>query len=53
MEDNTSPDLLTMTADIVAAFVSSNSIRVSELPSLLVQVHGAFASLSVAPPIES
>ncbi|OHV14939.1 MucR family transcriptional regulator [Methylorubrum extorquens] len=53
MEDNTSPDLLTMTADIVAAFVSSNSIRASELPSLLVQVHGAFASLSVAPPIES
>ncbi|GEL44714.1 transcriptional regulator [Methylorubrum extorquens] len=49
MEDNTSPDLLTMTADIVAAFVSNNSVPASELPNLLVQVHGAFASLSAAP----
>ncbi|BDL38588.1 MucR family transcriptional regulator [Methylorubrum extorquens] len=45
MEDSTSPDLLTMTADIVAAFVSNNSVPASELPNLLVQVHGAFASL--------
>jgi predicted transcriptional regulator len=33
---------LAITADIVAAFVSNNSVPPSELPSLLVQVHGAF-----------
>ena len=53
MEDTTSPDLLMMTADIVCAYVSKNSVRASELPNLLVQVHGAFASLSTTPPIES
>ncbi|GEL43988.1 transcriptional regulator [Methylorubrum extorquens] len=53
MDDSTSLDLLTMTADIVAAFVSNNSIRASELPNLLVQVHGAFASLSKAPMVEA
>ncbi|EHP93392.1 MucR family transcriptional regulator [Methylorubrum extorquens] len=49
MEDTTSPDLLTMTAGIVAAYVSKNSIRSSELPSLLVQVHGALVGLLTAP----
>ncbi|WP_437872044.1 MucR family transcriptional regulator [Methylorubrum extorquens] len=53
MEDNTSPDLLMMTADIVAAFVSNNSVPASELPSLLVQVHGAFVSLSEPPAAEA
>jgi predicted transcriptional regulator len=53
MEDNTSPDLLMMTADIVGAYVSKNSVRASELPTLLVQVHSAFASLSATPPAEA
>ncbi|MEG9501426.1 MAG: MucR family transcriptional regulator [Methylorubrum extorquens] len=53
MEDNTSPDLLTMTADIVGAYVSKNSVRASELPNLLIQVHGAFASLSAVPSAEA
>ncbi|CAO4167495.1 MucR family transcriptional regulator [Methylorubrum extorquens] len=53
MEDNTSPDLLTMTANIVAAFVSNNSVSASELPNLLVQVHGAFVSLSETPAAEA
>ena len=53
MEDNTSPDLLMMTADIVAAFVSNNSVPASELPSLLVQVHSAFVSLSSTPVAEA
>ncbi|MER2253427.1 MucR family transcriptional regulator [Methylorubrum podarium] len=48
MEDSTLPDVLSMTADIVAAYVSNNSVPASELPSLLVQVHAAFASLSTA-----
>jgi predicted transcriptional regulator len=53
MDNNTSPDLLTMTADIVTAYVSNNSIRASELPTLMMQVHGAFASLSAAPAAEA
>ncbi|MEG9500319.1 MAG: MucR family transcriptional regulator [Methylorubrum extorquens] len=53
MEENTSLDLLAITADIVAAFVSNNSVPPSELPSLLVQVHGAFVSLSATPAAEA
>ncbi|CAO4174845.1 MucR family transcriptional regulator [Methylorubrum extorquens] len=53
MGGSTMPDALTMTADIVAAFVSNNSIRASELPNLLVQVHGAFVSLSATPAAEA
>lgn len=52
-EDNTSHDLLTMTADLVAAFVSNNSVPAAELPILLVQVHGAFVSLSAPPAAEA
>ncbi|KQQ15223.1 MucR family transcriptional regulator [Methylobacterium sp. Leaf121] len=53
MEDNTLHDLLTMTADLVAAFVSNNSVPAAELPNLLVQVHGAFVSLSTPPAAEA
>ncbi|MCY1644950.1 MucR family transcriptional regulator [Methylorubrum sp. SL192] len=53
MDDNTSPDLLTMAADIVAAYVSNNSVPASDLPTLLVQVHGAFVSLSATPAAEA
>ncbi|WHQ70392.1 MucR family transcriptional regulator [Methylorubrum extorquens] len=53
MDDNTSPDLLTMTADIVAAYVSNNSVPASDLPTLLLQVHGAFVSLSATPAAEA
>ena len=53
MEDNTSPDLLMMTADIVGAYVGNNPLRASELPNLLIQVHGAFASLSATPVAEA
>ena len=53
MEDNTSPDLLTMTADIVAAFVSNNPVPAAELPSLLVQVHVALSSLLATSPAEA
>ncbi|CAO4135260.1 Ros/MucR family transcriptional regulator [Methylorubrum extorquens] len=53
MDDNTSLDLLTMTADIVATYVSNNSVPASDLPTLLVQVHGAFVSLSATPAAEA
>lgn len=41
-----STDYLEFAADIVAAYVSNNSIPVSELPSLIAGVHTALAGLS-------
>jgi predicted transcriptional regulator len=37
--------LITLTADIVAAHVSNNSVAVSDLPVLIAHVHGALAGL--------
>ena len=38
--------LITLTADIVAAHVSNNSVAVNDLPQLIGNVHGALAGLS-------
>ncbi|MBA3576771.1 MAG: MucR family transcriptional regulator [Sphingomonas sp.] len=38
--------LLTLTADIVAAHVSNNSVAVSDLPTLIQNVHQALADIS-------
>jgi predicted transcriptional regulator len=45
---------ITLTADIVAAHVSNNSVAVSDLPTLISNVHTALAGLGgvVAPPAE-
>lgn len=40
--------LITLTADIVAAHVSNNSVAVSDLPHLIANVHGALAGLGSA-----
>ena len=40
--------LVTLTADIVAAHVSNNSVAVSDLPLLIQNVHGALAGLGNA-----
>ena len=37
--------LITLTADIVAAHVSNNSVAVSDLPVLIANVHGALTGL--------
>jgi len=37
--------LVTLTADIVAAHVSNNSVAVSDLPLLIANVHGALTGL--------
>jgi predicted transcriptional regulator len=37
--------LITLTADIVAAHVSNNSVAVSDLPTLISNVHGALSGL--------
>jgi predicted transcriptional regulator len=38
--------LLTLTADIVAAHVSNNSVSVNDLPSLIQNVHSALTGIS-------
>ena len=38
--------LITLTADIVAAHVSNNSVSVNDLPLLISNVHGALATLT-------
>lgn len=42
-------DLLDMTADIVAAYVTHNKIDAAALPALISSIHGALASTSSEP----
>ena len=44
--DNSEDILLTLTADIVAAHVSNNSVAVNDLPNLIQNVHGALSGIS-------
>jgi predicted transcriptional regulator len=48
MADNEGAEdtLLTLTADIVAAHVSNNSVAVNDLPNLIQNVHSALAGIS-------
>jgi predicted transcriptional regulator len=50
MADNAAAEdtLLTLTADIVAAHVSNNSVAVNDLPGLIQNVHGALTTISGA-----
>ncbi|MBP6580803.1 MAG: MucR family transcriptional regulator [Sphingomonadales bacterium] len=43
--DGNNEMLITLTADIVAAHVSNNSVSVGDLPALIANVHGALAGL--------
>jgi predicted transcriptional regulator len=44
--DSGEDTLLTLTADIVAAHVSNNSVAVNDLPNLIQNVHGALLGIS-------
>ena len=44
--ENAGDTLLTLTADIVAAHVSNNSVAVNDLPSLIQNVHSALTGIS-------
>ena len=46
MNDQNNDDMITVTADIVSAFVSNNSVRAEDLAALIESVHQAFKSLS-------
>jgi predicted transcriptional regulator len=47
--DSMEDTLLTLTADIVAAHVSNNSVAVNDLPNLIQNVHSALNSISGKP----
>jgi predicted transcriptional regulator len=51
MADNQAGEdtLLTLTADIVAAHVSNNSVAVNDLPNLIQNVHAALTGISSQP----
>jgi predicted transcriptional regulator len=51
MADNSelTETLVTLTADIVSAHVSNNSVAVNDLPQLIQNVHGALISLGNKP----
>jgi predicted transcriptional regulator len=44
-QDNFTETLITLTADIVSAHVSNNSVAVNDLPLLIQNVHGALSGL--------
>ena len=44
--DNSEDTLLTLTADIVAAHVSNNSVAVNDLPNLIQNVHTALSGIA-------
>ena len=44
--DNGDDTLLTLTADIVAAHVSNNSVAVNDLPNLIQNVHSALSGIA-------
>ena len=44
--EDTEDTLLTLTADIVAAHVSNNSVAVNDLPNLIQNVHSALSGIS-------
>ena len=50
MADENDDTLITLTADIVAAHVSNNSVAVSDLPMLIGNVHAALAGLGGSAP---
>lgn len=47
--DQSGESLITLTADIVAAHVSNNSVAVNDLPQLIQNVHGALSALGTKP----
>ena len=51
--DELQETLIMLTAEIVAAHVSNNSVAVSDLPVLIANVHGALTGLGGPAPVEA
>lgn len=47
--ENSAETLITLTADIVSAHVSNNSVAVNDLPVLIQNIHNALAALADGP----
>src|SRR3954468_13756775 len=43
---STGPDIVELTTDVIAAYVTKNSISASDLPSLISSVHAAITGLT-------
>ena len=52
MDETIGSDFVTITADIVSAYVSHNAIRSADLPDLISSVHQALQGLSASPQTE-
>ena len=53
MKENENSELLALTADIVAAHVSNNSVAVGDLPRMIADVYDSLSGLGEAPaPVE-
>lgn len=52
-DENQEDTLLNLTADIVAAHVSNNSVAVNDLPNLIANVHQALTGIAAAPAAEA
>ncbi|MCU4178980.1 MucR family transcriptional regulator [Bosea sp. BH3] len=55
MTENEGSDFIELTADIVSAYVSNNSVPASELPALISEVHSALSRVigGVAPVVQA
>ncbi len=55
MTENEGSDFIELTADIVSAYVSNNSVPASELPALISEVHSALSRVigGVAPIVQA
>ncbi len=51
MEDTSQPGLVELTARIVSAFVSKNSVAASELPQLINDTHAALSRVTSGAPV--
>ena len=48
-EESLNAELLSLTAEIVSAHVSNNSVGIADLPMLIEQVHSTLANLGKEP----
>jgi predicted transcriptional regulator len=49
-QENSNGLLISLTADIVAAYVAKNNVAANDLPALIGQVHGSMTSLAAGGP---
>jgi len=49
-QENSNGLLISLTADIVAAYVAKNNVAAADLPTLIGQIHGSMSSLAAGGP---